>query len=98
MKMLTVFVLLFSLTAMAKGEKKGENFEENKTKAIARLDSRISMLQDAKSCISAASDKDAMKACHKKHKEARQAFADDRKEMKAARKAKRAERKNNNAQ
>jgi hypothetical protein len=95
MKMLTLFAMLFSVTAFAA---KGENFEENKAKAIARLDQRISMLQEAKTCISSAADKDALKACHKKHKESRQAFADDRKEKKEARKAKRAERKKNKSE
>lgn len=47
----------------------GENFEEMKKKALEHVDKRIGMLNEMKSCISAASKKEDMKPCREKFKD-----------------------------
>lgn len=79
---LSILVLLFGLNAFAQGD-----INAMKTEANARLDKRIASLQEAKTCISAAADKEAMKACHANLKEDRMEMKEAHKAAKEARKA-----------
>jgi hypothetical protein len=83
MKMLSIFICLFSLTAWADHheEKGGKTFEEKKAKMLENYDKRISKFNEGKSCVSSAKDEDGLKACHQKMKSHRE-------EMKKAWKAK----------
>lgn len=54
------------------------------------LDARIANLQNAKSCVSAASTKEALKACHKQLKESQ---SESKEKMQGIRKTRREERK-----
>ncbi len=65
-----------------KEARKKEMFEKAKSMATSNIDKRISALQDTKSCISSASDKEALKKCRQKAKENAQAL---RKESKSRR-------------
>lgn len=67
--LLSIFLTPFLFSAMANAEgPSGGNFEENKAKILANLDERMGKLQEHKACVSAAADKDAMKACREKMK------------------------------
>jgi len=66
---------------------KGERMEARKAQMTAHLDKKIAQLNEHKSCISAATGKDSMKACKKAHK---QKMKDLKSEMKSARSAMRA--------
>jgi hypothetical protein len=56
---------------IAAGGKKGENFEAHKKEMLENVDKRIQGLQEHKTCVSAAANHDAMKACHEKMKDMR---------------------------
>ena len=45
-------------------------FEQRKTEQISRIDNRIKQLQDEKTCISAASTREAIKTCRERAKPA----------------------------
>ena len=92
MKFLLAFALLLPIAASAHEE---ADFPGNKDKILAHLDERIAELQAHKTCISAASDKEAFKACHKGMKEKRH---EHREEMKELRKDRREKRKRMNSQ
>lgn len=49
-----------------------DDFAAHKAKATAEIDEHIKSLQDHKSCVSAAENKDGMRACREKMKEFRQ--------------------------
>ncbi len=67
--LIMLFILSLSSLSFAKHhEEKGKNFEAKKAKAIEVTDKRIQGLQKLKSCLSSASNKDALKACRKNHK------------------------------
>ena len=55
--------MTLTLSALAEGPAKGKDFTAQKEKILKSMDQRISSLQAEKSCISAAIDHDAMKAC-----------------------------------
>lgn len=65
-----VLILLSASLAFADG--KDEKFNEHKQKALQNMDERITGLQNAKACISAASDRASMKKCHEQLAKARQ--------------------------
>ncbi len=78
------FVLAaFSLVVMSSGAlaqdaaapAAGGDINARKAEVLAHMDSRIAALQEAKNCISAATDKESMKKCH-------DALKDDRMAMK----------------
>lgn len=83
-----VLVLSFSTVAFAK-KGSGKRFQERKAKMIEHIGKRINVLNTAKSCISSAADRDAMKACRKSQKASMQALKEERKAWKAQRKANR---------
>ena len=70
-----IAALLLSVPVHA-DEEGGEKFEEHKKQAISNFDARIAALNDAKSCASAASNGEALKACHDKLKAAHEAIAE----------------------
>lgn len=83
-KLLVTGLCLFSLAAFADNheEGSGKNFEEQKAQIIQNLDKRIAGLNEMKSCISAAADKAAAKACREKFKEAKEDMKEEWKEKK----------------
>jgi flagellar biosynthesis regulator FlaF len=93
MKILLIATLLISF-AYAEEDKKSDNIAQMKERASANIDQRIALLQAHKSCVQAASDREAMKACRKSNKEAmkklhqenkgeREQFKEDRKAKKS---------------
>ena len=49
-----------------------ENFEKGKSEALSELDQRIQKLQENRTCMSAAANRDAMKKCHESMKDWRE--------------------------
>jgi hypothetical protein len=45
----------------------GPNFDQRKAEILKALDAQMSSLQEAKTCIQAAKNHDAIKACREKH-------------------------------
>jgi opacity protein-like surface antigen len=56
------------------GPAAGGDISARKTEVLAHMDARIAALTEAKSCISAAADKEAMKKCHDGLKDDRMAM------------------------
>lgn len=88
MKYLVIFSLM-SFSALAHDANGKPTVAEIKEKMTARLDSKISALQETKSCVSSAETHEALKACRQKMKEQHKAFKEDMKEKKEAFKAER---------
>lgn len=57
--------------------KKKERFTQVKSMALANIDKRASALQETKSCISGANDKEALKNCRQQAKQRNKAFKDE---------------------
>lgn len=83
MKWILILLVGLSFSAQAKS---GKRFEERKAKAVEHISKRIGVLETAKSCISSASDKAALKACRATQKASMQALKSERKSWKANRK------------
>ncbi len=85
-KILLAITCLSSLSVFADDAMKddGKNFEEKKSMMLSFVEQRIANLNEHKTCIQAASDKEALKACHVK-------FKDEREELKTGLKNKREE-------
>tara|TARA_B100001971_G_scaffold215195_1_gene260250 strand:- start:76795 stop:77097 length:303 start_codon:yes stop_codon:yes gene_type:complete len=96
MKTLLIVLTLLSTFAMAHedGKKHSHMNEEKfalfKKRALENIDKRIAQMQKARTCISNASDREAMKSCRADMKEHRQEWKEKRKEWKAKKKEKRA--------
>lgn len=86
MKKIVLCLVLVSQFAFAQksedGEGKGKTFEEKKAHALSKIDMRIGKMQELKSCISAAADMAATKACREKHKASMKEMMPERKRMK----------------
>lgn len=80
-----LLVLLVSLPTFAQ-----EDISKAKEMMTQGLDARIANLQSAKSCVAAASTKEALKECHKNLKASREETKD---KMQGLRKTRREERK-----
>lgn len=65
-----VFIMIFGFSTVAFSQ--GENFEARKAEATKEIEERIAKLQEHKSCVSAASDQEALKKCRESMKEFRQ--------------------------
>jgi hypothetical protein len=52
----------------------GGDFSSRKAEVIAHMDTRIAAITEAKACVSAAADKEAMKKCHDGLKDDRMAM------------------------
>ncbi len=59
-------------SSFAEGPNADADFGKHKTEASARIDQRIAELNNLKSCINSAANKDAIKSCHEKHKDSAQ--------------------------
>ncbi len=75
-------LLMLGFSGMAVAED-GAKFEEHKAQVLRNIDQEISILQEKKSCVSGASNGEAIKACHEKVKAARNQLATQRKEVRA---------------
>lgn len=73
-------------------DKKEEGFAERKAHILKELDERAAKLQEHKTCVAAAADRDALKACRGKMKEWRHDEREERMEHKKDRLEKRRER------
>lgn len=91
MKFLTIAVL-FSLCSSVSAQD-GEMFAKAKEHALSNIDKRIGYLNELKSCVSQAANKDAIKACRATHKTQVKALKDGNESwkegMKSERQAKR---------
>ena len=67
-KILLLAVICASTVVFAEDEK--PNFEARKAKALEMVAKRQANLDTLKSCVTAAEDKDALKACREANKEA----------------------------
>ena len=96
MKTILLAILIFSICNVQAEDKKGsgEKFQEAKSKMLGNIEKRISNLQSIKSCVSSASDRDALKACRAKLKEHRAEMKEQRKQWKEKRKERKQRRKN----
>jgi hypothetical protein len=105
MKFLTT-VLLFSVCAHLSAQTatapsasgQGQNMEEMKQHRLGNIDKRIGYLNELKSCISAATTKDAFRACEQTHKQEIQALKSGNESWRQGRKAARQARKANKQQ
>jgi glycyl-tRNA synthetase beta subunit len=89
MKLLLVLLLSFtSVSVLAENHEKGKSFEENKAIFISHLDKRIGHLNEAKVCASAATTKEALKACRKNLKAQSKAMKAERQKHKNNKKSK----------
>jgi hypothetical protein len=82
MKLLLVITLTLSTMAFASADK----FEARKAKRIEMLDKVIANLNKSKSCIQAAKDKEAIKACGKDRKQMREGLKAERVKRKSEKK------------
>lgn len=86
-KLLFAALLSLSIPAIAQEDK----FEDKKAKMISHLEKRIANLNEAKTCVSGAADKEALKGCHAKLKEDRMEMREDMKEKREQWKSKKEE-------
>ncbi|MBF0343760.1 MAG: hypothetical protein HQL06_05965 [Nitrospirae bacterium] len=56
----------------AQSRESNSGFEERKAKIVENVDKRIKVMQDFKSCVSAAKDRGALKKCMQDRKQAMQ--------------------------
>jgi len=89
MKKILILSIVSALTFAQGGPGGQRDMGKFKEKATARLDQKISILQEAKSCISAAGSKEEMKACRKSTKEKMKALREQNKKERSANKEKR---------
>ena len=66
MKFIIALIATFSLSSFADHHE--EKFAEMKAKGLANIDKRISSLQQLKSCLSSASEKEAARKCRKENR------------------------------
>lgn len=67
--MKSLLIALGLLVAIAAHAQKETKFEEHKKQALEGIEKRISAMQEHKTCVSAAQDEKAFKACHEKMRE-----------------------------
>lgn len=82
MKLIVMFIVLWTFSLESRAEE-GANFATHKAEMLANIEERITKLQEHKSCVAAANDKEAMKACREKMKDWREG---ERAEMQEKRK------------
>ncbi len=96
-KLLVAALCIFSLTAFTdhheEGDDKNAKFEDVKAKMVTHIDERIAKMNEHKSCVSAAADKEALKACREKMKEYREDMKEKWQEKKKEWKDKKAKKK-----
>lgn len=74
---LLVLGILVSSAAFAADE---ENFAKRKEEMLANMSERIQKMEEMKTCVNSAADKEALKACHKGMKEWREGEKGERME------------------
>lgn len=67
--LITALALSASFNLFAEDEAKNNKWEEKKTMALERIESKIAILTETKNCITAATTKEAFKECRKARKE-----------------------------
>ncbi len=82
MKLVSMFIVLCAFSLEVRADE-GANFATHKSEMLANIEERIAKLQEHKSCVSSANDKEAMKACREKMKDWRDG---ERSEMQEKRK------------
>jgi hypothetical protein len=80
MKVLLLALALFSAVTFAEDN---ANFEEHKKEILSKIDKRIAMMNEHKSCVSSASSKDALKKCRESIKEEKNEMQKENKEERA---------------
>lgn len=90
-----LIVLVLALTTFSVMAQEKPNIEKAKARALEYIAKRQANLDAHKSCISAATTKDALKACRKANKERNMAMRNERKAMRQQRKEARKNRKKN---
>jgi hypothetical protein len=83
----SIFFMSFSALADKHDGMEGKTFEEKKAKALEGIEKRLSFINETKTCVTAATDENALKACREKMKA-------HRKTMKESRQKRREEKKN----
>jgi hypothetical protein len=86
--LLLVSLLALSTHVMADQHEKEMNVEEVKQKMLTHIDKRISAMQEHRSCVSSAKDKEALKACRNKMKSHRDAMKEEHMKMRGEMKGK----------
>ena len=89
MKFLMVLVLSVPMFAVAQDDGKAAMFQEAKANMLSSIEARMSNLNEAKSCVTAASDGAALKACHEKIQAANRELKEEMKGKREGLKAKR---------
>ena len=81
------------------GRGKGKRFEENKGRILENIDKKFELLNNFKSCVTAANSREELKSCRKTNKKtmeefraAKKASKEERKQLRAARKEEREKR------
>lgn len=90
MKTIILLVSLLSISfvfADAKEDRKQARFEKQKTKILEKLNTKISLLENNKSCIEKTTKKEDLKDCRIQAKEARKVHKAKMKALKAEKKA-----------
>ncbi len=83
MKFLLVLSLsLSSLSVFAHDHDKGPSLEDAKAKILAHLEKRISHINETKTCVSAATSKEALKVCKDNMRSKGKAMRDEAKNKK----------------
>jgi hypothetical protein len=77
MKVLLLALALFSTVSFAEDN---ANFEEHKKEILTKIDKRIAMMNEHKSCVSACTSQEALKKCREGMKEDREEFHKENKE------------------
>tara|TARA_B100001248_G_scaffold262728_1_gene261737 strand:+ start:10083 stop:10331 length:249 start_codon:yes stop_codon:yes gene_type:complete len=67
MKTLSILIFLFATTAFAQGQ--GGKWEARKATVLENADKRIAAINELKTCVSGAEEKEAFRSCVKAHKE-----------------------------
>ena len=78
MKLITLVFGLISFSAFAEDK---QFFEKMKAMKLANIEKRIAYINELKSCVTSAADKEAMKVCNEKHNSDMKALHSDRNEM-----------------
>lgn len=85
---LFLFAAFFFGPATHAGPADEDRLAEAKKQMITHIESRIAALNETKACISAASDKEALKTCHQKLRAAHDSMAEKRIQDRKARRQK----------
>lgn len=85
--LLTVLLVISSALLFAQNEKPNKpSMEQTKAKILEGIEKRASILNTFKSCVTAASDREAIKKCRDAHRDANQALRKDQKQRRQQRK------------